>query len=120
MKEDPTRVCLIDDSMGDSKLLLDLLNSGNGLKYKVSHYTNLSDGISELAKKKFDILLLDLFLPDSEGLETFDIIQGNDVDIPIIILTGLEDETLALKALQFGAQDYLIKGDFDRKLLYRS
>jgi diguanylate cyclase (GGDEF)-like protein/PAS domain S-box-containing protein len=120
MNEKLIRVCLIDDRTGDSRLLTGLLDKCSRRKFQVDHYHSLSDGIENLSSRDFEVLLLDLFLPDSGGLDTFYTIQQHEFDIPVIILIGIEDENLALKALQTGAQDYLVKGDFDHKLICRA
>lgn len=117
---EPTKLCLIDDNIGDYRLLLELLSNDHPENYRITHFQNLADGVENLSKNQFDVLLLDLFLPDSDGLDTLNTILNNDVDIPIIVLTGLEDESFALTALKSGAQDYLVKGEFESKLISRS
>ena len=79
-----------------------------------------SDGLEKLAQDGIDIVLLDLGLPDSQGLETLNQVRAAAPDVPVVVLTGADDETLALDAAQQGAQDYLIKGEVDRRLLTRS
>ncbi len=120
MEENATKVCLIDDSKGDYRLVQEILGNGSGGKFSISHFRNLAEGVKNLSEKQYDILLLDLFLPDSDGLSTFNSILDCEFEIPIVVLTGLEDEKLARLALQSGAQDYLVKGEFDGKLLSRS
>ena len=80
----------------------------------------LSQALRCLFAERFGLVLLDLSLPDSEGLETFTRMRGQSARTPIVVLTGLDDETLAVKAVQKGAQDYLIKGQVDGNLLVRS
>jgi DNA-binding response OmpR family regulator len=69
---------------------------------------------------KFDIILLDLGLPDCEGLNSFKVIFKKYSTIPIIILTGLANEETGIKSIKYGAQDYLVKGEFNGKLLVRA
>ena len=79
----------------------------------------LSLGLKRLSEERFDILLLDLMLPDSQGIDTFIGVHTQTPQIPIIVLTGLDNEMLAMEALRMGAQDYLVKGQFDILLLAR-
>jgi PAS domain S-box-containing protein len=81
---------------------------------------SISTENSPLTPPPFDIILLDLSLPDSQGIDSFLKLRDRSANIPIVVLTGLNDETLALLAMQQGAQDYLIKGQVDRNLLLRS
>jgi two-component system, cell cycle response regulator len=120
MNKKLTQICLIGDSIDDSRLVVELLNDGSQGNYQVDHSQSLAEGIEKLTLQDFDIVLLDLFLPDSDGLVTFNTIQQREFDIPVIVLTGIDDQNLALKALQGGAQDYLVRGDFDHKLICRS
>ncbi len=80
----------------------------------------LSDGLEKLAEIHPDIILLDLSLPDSQGFETFDRTIAAAPKIPIVMLTGLADDDLAIRAVQAGAQDYLVKGQVDGNLLART
>jgi len=80
----------------------------------------LSQALRRLFAERFEVVLLDLSLPDSQGLETFTRMHGQSASTPIVVLTGLDDERLAVKAVQKGAQDYLIKGQVDGNLLVRS
>ena len=73
-----------------------------------------------MVKYSFDVILLDLCLPDSKGIETFNIMKHNSPNIPIIILTGLKDDIFAVSAVGRGAQDYLVKGEVNNKQLARS
>lgn len=81
---------------------------------------SLKDSLNTLNKSDFDVIVLDLGLPDSNGFETFIQVHDHSPQIPIIILTGLEDEEIGVRAVKKGAQDYLIKGQINTKLLHRS
>lgn len=81
---------------------------------------SLKDSLNILNKSDFDVIVLDLGLPDSNGFETFIQVHDHSPQIPIIILTGLEDEEIGVRAVKKGAQDYLIKGQINTKLLHRS
>lgn len=72
---------------------------------------HLKQGLGKLAVESFDVLLLDLGLPDSQGLETFETAHAQFFNIPIIVLSGMTDDLIALQAVQAGAQDYLVKGE---------
>jgi DNA-binding NtrC family response regulator len=80
----------------------------------------LSSAFERLGREQYDVILSDLLLPDSEGIETFLKLRAQYPDIPIIVLTALNDINLALKAMQDGAQDYLIKGEFGGDVLVRA
>lgn len=120
MNERKTRVCLIDDSDGDYHLVMDMLNGGNQHNYQINRYCSLSEGVGVLADQYYDVLLLDLYLPDSQGLDTFETIDNHDFDIPVVVLSGMKNEMIALKAVQAGAQDYLIKGEFNNEIIRRA
>jgi two-component sensor histidine kinase len=110
---------LIEDNLGDIVLLKSLLDNTEDL-FKVKIVESLEDSLKILNKSDFDIVLLDLGLPDSNGFESFIHVYDHYPHIPIIIITGQEDEELGLKAVKKGAQDYLIKGQINRKILLRS
>lgn len=114
------KVLLIEDNLGDAVLIQEMLREVNTTNFKVKHAQILSDGIEHLLAEDFDIILLDLALPDSQGIETFNIANEHAPELPIIILTGLSDEEFAIKAVGDGAQDYLVKGEVDSRLLDRS
>jgi len=121
----PITILLVDDNPGDARLIQEMLaessrNSQFMPVLQLIHSDRLTTGLARLAANDIDILLLDLSLPDSHGLETFHRAQAQGADIPIIVLTSLNDEMLAIKAVQSGAQDYLVKGQMDGNLLVRS
>ncbi|WP_035992725.1 response regulator [Leptolyngbya sp. KIOST-1] len=116
----PIRVLLIEDNPGDRRLLQELLREVGSVQIELGYADSLSQGIQYLKQGTFDLVLLDLFLPDSQGLATFAQLQQQERSIPIVVTTGLNDETLPLKAVQAGAQDYLVKGQITGELLVRS
>jgi len=97
-----------------------MLQEAKGRKIVLEHCATLTQGLQALSKDDFNILLLDLTLPDSIGFETFVKVYTQYPKIPIIVLTGTNDEELAIKSVRTGAQDYLIKGQIDSSLLSRS
>jgi signal transduction histidine kinase len=109
MIEKELRILLIDDNLFYSRLLQQILTIPNFILDTVG---TLSEAFENVALKNYDIVLLDLGLPDSYGLETFTKFNNRYPDLPIIILTGLDDEEIAEKAIQAGAQDYLVKGTY--------
>jgi PAS domain S-box-containing protein len=113
------KVLLIDDNPGDIRLIQEMLKEG-GVKLKMDLADRLSTGLEHLMKGAPDVILLDLGLPDSQGFDTFKRVHTQVSHVPIIVLTGLADKTLALKAVREGAQDYLVKSRIDNNLLVRA
>ncbi|MEH2076998.1 MAG: response regulator [Nostoc sp.] len=114
------KVLLVEDNPGDVFLLQEFLKEVTTVVVDLMPVERLSEAINYLAKEIFDVILLDLSLPDSQGLETFVIAHHQAKATPIIVLTGINDETLAIRAMQEGAQDYLVKGQVTGDLLVRS
>jgi PAS domain S-box-containing protein len=116
----PINVFLIEDNPGDAYIIKEMLKEIKTTHFDLKTAESLEKGLKELENSKFDILLLDLSLPDSYGIETFEELYQKMPRLPIIILSGLSDEQLALNAVSKGAQDYLVKGSVDSNLLVRS
>ncbi|MEH2460545.1 hybrid sensor histidine kinase/response regulator [Nostoc sp.] len=114
------KVLLVEDNSGDVFLLQEFLKEVTTVVINLIPVERLSEALNHLANEIFDVILLDLSLPDSQGLETFVIAHHQAKATPIIVLTGLDDETLAIRAMQQGAQDYLVKGQVTGDLLVRS
>ncbi len=117
---EPIKVLLIEDNAGDYEIILQMLEVSEKAEFKLTYTPRLVSGLKLLESKKFDIILLDLGLPDSVGLESFKAILNEHPAIPIIILTGLANEEIGIQAIRYGAQDYLVKGEFNGKLLVRA
>lgn len=113
------KILLFEDNPGDSGLLEDILDDFDDL-YNLTIVESLEEGLNYLKSNNFDIILLDLGLPDSDGINTLIDVQKETSKTPIIVLTGLNDEEIGNIAVQKGAQDYLIKRDIEPKLLTRS
>ncbi len=113
-------ILMVEDNPGDAQLLQEYLNEGLGSGYQITHCDRLGEALSFLDRSDCDIILLDLSLPDSRGLPTFLNLHGKASDIPIVILTGFDDESLAAQAMQRGAQDYLPKNSLDGAQLART
>ena len=120
MRKLPIKILLVEDNRGDAISIQEMLNETDDTYYDVFHTTRLDDGLKILVKDNFDLILLDLCLPDSEGMDTFNIMKYNADDIPIIVLTGLKEDIFAVSAVGRGAQDYLVKGEIDSELLATS
>jgi CheY-like chemotaxis protein len=111
------KILLIEDNPGDARLIHEMLAERNNKKIEWNN--NLSKGIESLSGMQFDIILLDLSLPDSHGITTVERILKNAKNIPMVVLTGLDDEDMGVKAVKKGAQDYLVKGQLDGNILSR-
>lgn len=103
------RVLLVDDDRGDYELLAEYLSEPEG-QFDLEWAANLRDGVKRLETARPDLMLLDLNLPDSRGLDTFFKVESHAAELPIVIVTGMDDESAALEAVRRGAQDYLVKG----------
>jgi len=114
------KILVVEDNPGDEFLLTELLVNAGFDKELLLTVASVREAINILQKKAIDITLLDLSLPDADGINTFEKIKQSAADKPVIILSGTADTQLALDAIAIGAQDYLIKGDFDEKLLLKT
>ncbi|HLH73807.1 MAG TPA: PAS domain S-box protein, partial [Chloroflexota bacterium] len=111
---------LVEDNPADARLLREVVAEGGTGRLRLSHEDRLSKALSRLEREQFDVVLLDLSLPDADGLDTLKRAHGHSPSVPIVVLTGLDDEGLALTAVREGAQDYLVKGTVDKNLLLRT
>jgi PAS domain S-box-containing protein len=114
------KVLLVEDNPGDVLLLQEFLKEVTTTVVELMATQQLDEALNCLINQNFDVILLDLSLPDSQGLDTFLKAHDQAKSTPIIVLTGIDDETLALRAMQAGAQDYLVKGQVTGDLLVRS
>lgn len=112
-------ILLVEDDAGDARLIREMLVERKE-HYELQRVARLEAGLSYVQDNKVDVILLDLSLPDSHGLETVRRMQRHAPHIPVIVLTGLDDRQMGLRAVREGAQDYLIKGNVDGNLLARS
>ncbi len=111
MKQTAISVLLIEDNPDDALLIQRYLRASQGGTYNVIHVDKLAEGLESLTRVIFDVILLDLALPDGPvGIATFETVYARASHIPIIVLTGHDDDELAVEAVQKGAQDYLVKG----------
>ena len=120
MEKQEISVLLIEDNPGDVLLIREILNESEDILFLVTAKDSMQAGLASLSESQFDIVLLDLSLPDSRGLQTLEKVKGIAPSHPIIILTGNTDYELAKKAIQAGAQDFLVKGKIDSNLIIRA
>jgi signal transduction histidine kinase len=120
MNEKPLQVLLVEDNAGDVRLLREMFSKEKRDAFELTHLLRMSEAETHLAKGGVDIVLLDLGLPDGHGLETVRRAHAVAPDVPVIVLTGLDDEALAAEAMNAGAQDYLIKGQIENRALPRA
>jgi two-component system cell cycle sensor histidine kinase/response regulator CckA len=120
------KVLLIEDHEPDARLIHEMLRDENTTghngvhHYEIARARSLSEGLEQILESEYDVCLLDLSLPDSSGLETFRQTEARVPKLPIIVLSGLDDELVSLQAVSEGAQDYLVKGQVDGNLLKRA
>jgi diguanylate cyclase (GGDEF)-like protein/PAS domain S-box-containing protein len=121
MSKIPIKMLLVvEDNPGDARLLQEMLNQHPGDRTELSHVTSMREAEAHLATHAVDIILLDLGLPDATGLEVIRRAQAAAPRVPLVVLTGVDDESLAIQSLQQGVQDYLIKGQIETRGLLRS
>jgi len=120
MKRKSVRALLIEDDPLIAQLIRKMLDKVRDISFDLVHAESLSAGLEYLKDGQFVIILLDLGLPDSSGIKTLNKVYDQALDIPIIVFTGQDDEALGVNAVNAGAEDYLIKGQTDRKSLVRA
>lgn len=115
-----TKVLVIEDSATHRKLIEGMLSKADDYRFVVESAERLDEGLARFGAEKFDVILLDLMLPDSEGLATFERVRKDVGDTPIVVLSGVDDVLLAAKAVEEGAQAFLVKGETESKQLIRA
>ena len=116
----PIKTLLLEDNPDDATILKKLMKGARHRSMRFVPAVKLSEAVELLKLEKFDLILSDLTVPDSRGLETFRKLRAASPGTPIILLTGMDDENMAIQALREGAQDYLVKGEVTAGLLSRS
>lgn len=114
------KILIVEDNLADVFYLKEALEETNGAKFAISNRPTLTEAKECLEKEDFDVVALNLGLPDSWGIETFIQIQNCAPDTPIVILSGSDDESLAIEAVRLGAQDYLVKDLWNPHVISRS
>ncbi len=120
MEKQHLNILMVEDDSDDVCIVRDLLGDRWDGSFQLDHVELLKDGLTRLGAGSFDAVLLDLNLPDSTGLDTLSALFADAGDVPVVVLTGHNDEETAMKAVQAGAQDYLVKGLVDGHSLVRS
>ncbi|MBF1999285.1 MAG: response regulator [Synechococcales cyanobacterium M58_A2018_015] len=113
-------VLLIEDNLAEARFLQEILKHTGPHRFQFSHVQRLTDALQQLANQTFDVLLLDLSLPDSQGLASLEVLIRHAPSLPIVVLTNTNDDELAVQAVRRGAQDYLVKRQVNQDLLVRS
>jgi Flp pilus assembly CpaE family ATPase len=113
-------VLLIEDNPGDARLVEEMLSEESGGSFSIQWAQALLPGLAQLAAGGIDVVLLDLSLPDSQGLESLGIIHTHAPNVPVVVLTGLDNHDIAQQAVRSGAQDYLVKGELNASRLGRT
>ena len=116
----PIKLLLVEDNPDDVRLIQEMLSGTGAVPFSLEIASSLAAALLRLRAGGFDVLLLDLGLPDSRGLSTFASIHTAIPALPIIVFTGFGDQSLALQVVQQGAQDYLVKGQMDSNLIWRA
>jgi DNA-binding response OmpR family regulator len=117
---EPLRVLLIEDDPGEARLIRELLRRSTEEQYELRHAGSLADGLTFLRIAPADVVLLDLTLPDSAGIDTLSLFMNAAPGMPVIVQTGLGTDEIGRMAIRRGAHDFLVKGRFDGRMLYTS
>jgi hypothetical protein len=117
---DKLRVLIVEDNPADADFIQETLAEAGPVSFLVESVSRLSEAFTRIESKGIDLVFLDLGLPDSQGLQTLHKLREEAPEVPVIVLTGTDDQELAVTAVRDGAQDYLVKGQFNQGLLTRS
>ncbi|HWH79401.1 MAG TPA: response regulator, partial [Candidatus Binatus sp.] len=122
MTNPPIKILLAESDVGDAGLLRAALHDvgADSFAFEFAHASSLSQALQWLAAKPFDVLLLALSLPDSHGVGAVAKIRETQPNIPIVVMSGLDDERVGIEAMRYGAEDYLVKGQVDSTILIRT
>ena len=120
MTDTTTRVLLLEDSHSDCLLINHMLENSSQHSFELDQVSSIAELIQRVDEKEFDVVLLDLCVEDSRGVETFSRAHSAAPSLPIIVQSGIDEPELCAEAVRLGAQDYLIKGRFDKETLQRS
>jgi two-component system cell cycle response regulator len=120
MSQSPLSLLLLEDNPGDARLLREGLSEIHGATFEITHVQTLSHALDRLAHGVYDVGVVDLGLPDAKGLQVVREVHDIAPEMPLLVLTALNDEAFAVQSLQEGAQDYLVKGNVDGDALWRA
>ena len=114
------KILLVEDNLADANLIGEFLSKDDGLQSYLIHVKQITEAVNTLCQDNFDAILLDLSLPDSQGIASLNLLKQKAPQLPIVVLTATNDLNIAMQSIRQGAQDYLIKGEFEGKILRRS
>lgn len=120
MTDPKIKVLLVEDNPDDALLVQEMIRARGAGQFELSVERTLVDSLNRLKKESFDLILLDFNLPDSRGIATMKNLQKEASHLAIVVITGMDEEAVALEALKNGAEDFLVKSEFDGSLLIRS
>ena len=119
-KQESNDILLIEDDLVEARLIQEILQNFDSGRFVLTHVQRLQTGLNRLRQKQFDLILLDLTLPDSKGLSSVELLVNNFSNLPIVVLTNTNDDRLAIEAVRQGAQDYLVKHKINIEVLVKS
>ncbi|MCP5151866.1 MAG: diguanylate cyclase [Ectothiorhodospiraceae bacterium] len=117
---DALKLLLVEDSPSDARLVIEALRDADGVRFEVTHVERLSDALARVHDATFDVVLIDLSLPDSLGEDTMLEVQRTAPSLPVVVLSGHDDDDLGMRLVEAGAQDYLVKGQTEGPRLGRA
>jgi signal transduction histidine kinase len=120
VKSKALQILLVEDNLADARLLREMFSKEKPGSFEFVHFLRMTEALNHLAKSDVDIVLLDMGLPDAHGMDTVRLTHAAAPGVPVIVLTGLDDEAVAAEAMKEGAQDYLIKGQIENRALPRA
>lgn len=110
MDDQIIKILYVEDNIEDVLLIKEFIKEIKNVHYELTHAQQLNEALLEIEHDNYDIIMLDLSLPDKQGLDIITRVCERAPDIPVVVMTGMDDETMAIKALQKGAEEYLVKG----------
>jgi signal transduction histidine kinase len=119
-QQQPIAILLIEDDLAEARLIQEILQNFDLHRFALTHVQRLQAGLNQLRQQQFNLVLLDLTLPDSQGLSSVELLVQNFAHLPIVVLTNTNDNRLAIEAVRQGAQDYLVKRNINIEVLVRS
>jgi two-component system, cell cycle sensor histidine kinase and response regulator CckA len=120
MRAERISALLVEDNPADARLMREAVREAEATHINLTHVDTLEKALGRLSGEHFDVVMLDLTLPDADGIDTLLRVHNHAPSVPIVVLTGLDDEALAVRAVREGAQDYLVKGQVTSQLLVRA
>ncbi len=119
MNDKIIKILYVEDEIDHAILIGEFIKEIANVHYEMTHVQKLDEALLELDKERYDIVMLDMSLPDKQGLGTVTTVCERAPEIPVVVMTSIEDESMAVKALQKGAEEYLVKGDMNSHALSR-